>query len=84
MQWRADARAAGFEHEAELLRAELSRRNHETAQLAAEVARARAGPADGDRRANGARGEATQDTGRERSVAALPFRVLRRGGRASR
>lgn len=44
LQWRADARALGFEHEAKLLRAELGRRNEETIQLQrdAEVARRRA------------------------------------------
>lgn len=70
MQWRADARAAGFEHEAQLLRAELSQRNRETAELAEEVARARNGASEADKRAP--------------SVRALPFRVLRRGGRPSR
>jgi len=44
LQWRADARALGFEHEARLLRAELGRRNEETIQLQreAELARHRA------------------------------------------
>jgi hypothetical protein len=33
LQWRADAQALGFEHEAKLLRAELQRRNSELAEL---------------------------------------------------
>jgi hypothetical protein len=70
MQWRADARAAGFEHEAQLLRAELSQRNRETAELAEEVARARNGASEAGKRAL--------------SVTALPFRVLRSGRRPSR
>jgi hypothetical protein len=41
VQWQAEARALGFEHEARLLRAELGRRNTETAQLQEEAAEAR-------------------------------------------
>jgi hypothetical protein len=41
LQWRADARALGFEHEARLLRAELARRNEETIQLQREAELAR-------------------------------------------
>jgi hypothetical protein len=76
MQWRADARALGFEHEAQLLRAELSRRNRESAELAGELARARADAAEAELRGKGMR--------QALSVRALPFRALRKNGRPSR
>ena len=41
VQWRADARALGFEHEAQLLRAELALRNREGTELQEETVRSR-------------------------------------------
>jgi hypothetical protein len=52
MQWQADARALGFEHEARLLRAELSRRNREAIALAEEAERASLEAAEAERRAS--------------------------------
>jgi hypothetical protein len=42
LQWRADARALGFEQEAKLLRTELARSNREGTELRKEIARIRA------------------------------------------
>jgi hypothetical protein len=60
VQWQADARALGFEHEAKLLRAELERRNSEGAQLQEETAHARKLAADAEQRAAAAEREAEE------------------------
>jgi uncharacterized small protein (DUF1192 family) len=59
VQWQADSRALGFEHEAKLLRAELGRRNREQAELQDEIARL-----DAERAAMRAAGRAASALGR--------------------
>jgi hypothetical protein len=73
VQWETDARALGFEHEAKLLRAELSRRNREQRELHRETERAQRLAADAEQRAVAAEREA-----------ASPLAPLRRLRRASR
>jgi hypothetical protein len=53
MQWRSDSRALGFEHEAKLLRAELRRRNDETASAERRAADAEQRAAAAEREATG-------------------------------
>jgi hypothetical protein len=100
MQWRADAQALGFEHEAKLLRAELLRRNREQVELQGETARAQRRAADAEQRAasaeRGARearetiakleAEAAAFGTARRAVTALgrPFSAFRRARRADR
>jgi hypothetical protein len=72
-QWRADAQALGFEHEAKLLRAELQRRNSEQIELQEETARAQQQAAEAEQRAASAEREARR-----------PLAALRRMRRASR
>jgi hypothetical protein len=63
VQWQAEARALGFEHEARLLRAELGRRNSEAAQLQEETAEARRRAADAEERATAAERAAERASG---------------------
>jgi len=58
--WQADARALGFEHEAKLLRAELSRRNREQADLHGQAAEAQRRAAEAAQRAAAAEAEAAE------------------------
>ena len=92
LEWQADARALGFEHEARLLRAELARRNHDVAASREQVAqaeeRAAAAGRDADReREVFERLRAEDDTlsAAHRTLAALgrPWRALRRMRRAN-
>lgn len=86
MQWRADAQALGFEHEAKLLRAELERRNRDQVELQDENVRAWRAAADAEQRAAAAEREAAQA---RKSIAKLvikakAFGAGRRWRRASR
>jgi hypothetical protein len=100
VQWRADAQALGFEHEAKLLRAELQRRNSEQVQLQEETERAQRQAAEAEQRAASAEREARKaretsakleaeaaasgDAGRAAAALGRPLHLLRRARRTNR
>ena len=97
IEWQADARALGFEHEAQLLRQELQRRNAEQAGLHEASASAERRALEAERRAAAAEAEARQAhaaleslqaqlrpahlASRALASMARPFSRLRRGSR---
>jgi hypothetical protein len=93
VQWQADARALGFEHEARLLRAELGRRNSDQESLLRETELAQQRAAAAEREARQAReeaerlgAEAAALRGGRRVVAAIsrPLQATRRFRRVNR
>jgi hypothetical protein len=86
VQWQADSRALGFEHEAKMLRAELAQLGSETRELRETTADAKRRAAEAERRARVAEREAAVLRGAHRALASIsrPVHALRRWRRANR